>query len=668
MTRWRHALIALLAALIAALPAAAQKRIALVIGNGAYAQDGWYLKNPLNDAKLMASALGAVGFEVHPVYNATEEQMEGAFKAHGDRLAAAGEDAIGFVFFAGHGVQSNGLNYLIPVDANIITEADVWSDAPRMGNLLLNLQRAGNATNFIVLDACRSNQTLRSFRSGTQGLAKAGTVRGTLIAYATKPGAVAEDGGGQNSPYTAVLAALIREPGLSAESLFRNVATRVEERTSRRQQPWMESGLRGERDFCFAGCERVGSETLDFASAIASGEPGKLYAFLARYPETAYRGPVEGEIARLEAVSRARSGRARDAGAAEAAPEEEVRAGVSVPSTGKMGQFLGYASRPARAEASEPAGTPTAPPPRAGETWRETLLLRPGEGEKCGVASAVFSPDGRFILSDGKSETRASPAAHLFDRAGQARRTFTGHSWCITDVAFSPDGARIVTASADETARVWDATSGRELARLEGHGGVVTSAAFSPDGARIVTASRDDTARLWDAASARELTRLEGHGGVVTSAAFSPDGARIVTASADKTARIWDAASGRALARLEGHEGTVYSAAFSPDGARIVTAPRGNIVRVWDAKSGHELAQLEGHGAFVYSAEFSPDGTRIVTASWDNTARVWDASSGRELARLERQGDGVVSAAFSPDGRMIVAISWDGTVRVWELE
>ena len=318
----------------------------------------------------------------------------------------------------------------------------------------------------------------------------------------------------------------------------------------------------------------------------------------------------------------------------------------------------------------ESTGTaPTAPPPRTGETWRETLRLRPGKGKKCGVISAVFSPDGRFILSEGKSETRASNGAHLFDRAGQARRSFTGHDSCLSSVAFSPDGARIVTASYDDTARVWGAASGRELARLEGHGSAVRSAAFSPDGARIITASGDNTARVWDAASGRELTRLEGHGGYVTSAAFSPDGARIVTASWDDTARVWDAASGRELTRLEGHGSSVASAAFSPDGARIVTASYDDTARVWGAASGRELARLEGHRDNVYSAAFSPDGSRIVTASRDDTARVWEVASGRELTRLEgRHGSYVYSAAFSPDGRAIVTTSRDGTVRVWELE
>jgi WD40 repeat protein len=110
----------------------------------------------------------------------------------------------------------------------------------------------------------------------------------------------------------------------------------------------------------------------------------------------------------------------------------------------------------------------------------------------------------------------------------------------VQSAAFSPDGARIVTASLDETARIWDAATGREITVLRGHQSSVLSAAFSPDGGRIVTAGEDTTARIWDAASGKEIIVLRGHESPVESAAFSPDGARILTASSDKTARIWD--------------------------------------------------------------------------------------------------------------------------------
>jgi WD40 repeat protein len=170
---------------------------------------------------------------------------------------------------------------------------------------------------------------------------------------------------------------------------------------------------------------------------------------------------------------------------------------------------------------------------------------------------------------------------------------------------------------------------------LHGHESQVWSAAFSPDGSRIVTASRDKTARIWDAATGKEITLLRGQEDLVTSAAFSPDGTRIVTTSFDATARVWDAATGKEIMVLRGtgellsllpvpksHEDAVWSAAFSPDGSRIVTASRDKTARIWDAATGKEVMVLHGHGDIVTSAAFSPDGTRVVTASYDETARI----------------------------------------------
>ena len=206
--------------------------------------------------------------------------------------------------------------------------------------------------------------------------------------------------------------------------------------------------------------------------------------------------------------------------------------------------------------------------------------------------------------------------------------------------AFSPDGQRIVTASDDKTARVWDAATGQPLASLQGHTDGVRSAAFSPDGKRIVTASADKTARVWDVATGQLVASLQGHTSGVFSAAFSPDGKRIVTASADKTARVWDAATGQPLASLQGHTDVVRSAAFSPDGKRIVTASDDKTARVWEAESGKLVASLHGHTSWVDSAAFSPDGQRVVTTAWaERTARVWDAATGQPLASLRGHTD-----------------------------
>ena len=237
------------------------------------------------------------------------------------------------------------------------------------------------------------------------------------------------------------------------------------------------------------------------------------------------------------------------------------------------------------------------------------------------AAGALLAEDAELDLVPELKSPLGRAIAH-----NQTRSVLAGHEDWVRSAAFSPDGSRIVTASRDETARVWDAASGAEITLLLGHENPVESAGFSPDGSRIVTASRDETARVWDAASGVEIAGLKGHENWVRSAAFSPDGARIVTASRDETARVWDAASGVEIAGLKGHENWVRSAAFSPDGARIVTASTDTTTRVWDAASGAEIACLKGHEDSVMSVAFSPDGARIVTASDDKTARVWDVS------------------------------------------
>lgn len=277
--------------------------------------------------------------------------------------------------------------------------------------------------------------------------------------------------------------------------------------------------------------------------------------------------------------------------------------------------------------------------------------------------SAVFAHDGsRFATAS------ADHTARIWDAStGHLLIVLSGHAREVISADFSPDGKQIATASFDHTAKIWDAETGREISTLKGHTGTVLAVAFSPDGKRVVTASGDKTARVWDIASGRELVQVK-HSELVRHTAFSPDGTRISTASYDNTARIWDSVSGKELAVLRGHTAQLWSASFSPDGKKIVTAAFDETARIWDAESGRQLLLLSGHTNQVNYAAFSPDGHKVITASDDRTARIWDAESGRQLGELLGHSDDVESAAFSTDGRFILTSSLDKTARLWSVE
>jgi WD40 repeat protein len=239
------------------------------------------------------------------------------------------------------------------------------------------------------------------------------------------------------------------------------------------------------------------------------------------------------------------------------------------------------------------------------------------------------------------------------------------HTRHVMAASFSPDGQRIVTASLDKSARIWNAATGELQATLAGHEGGIWAAAFSPDGSRVATASLDHTARIWSVASGRLLAVLIGHRAAVWAVSFSPDGRRVVTASWDKTARIWEAATGKLVATLDGHSGEVWAASFSPDGNRIATASLDHTARLWNAATGNPICILAGHADEVSAAEWSSDGARVVTASWDKTARIWDATRCRSIASLHGHSDVIAAASFSRDGRWIATASRDRTARIW---
>jgi formylglycine-generating enzyme required for sulfatase activity len=225
----------------------AQNRWALVIGNSAYGADIGPLPNPVNDATDMAATLQPLGFDVTLVLNATRQQMEEALAAFRRQLRPGG---VGLFYFAGHGAQVEGTNYLIPLGANVEKATTAQADSVSAEQVLASMTAAGTALNLLILDACRNNPFLARWPVQVpRGLAPMQAVRGSLIAYATAPGAVAADGGGRNGTYTKHLLRYLATPDLLVEQMFKRVRVAVEEETGGIQTPWEASSLQG--DFSF---------------------------------------------------------------------------------------------------------------------------------------------------------------------------------------------------------------------------------------------------------------------------------------------------------------------------------------------------------------------------------------------------------------------------------
>jgi WD40 repeat protein/serine/threonine protein kinase len=276
----------------------------------------------------------------------------------------------------------------------------------------------------------------------------------------------------------------------------------------------------------------------------------------------------------------------------------------------------------------------------------------------------ILSPSGEQLATVA-SDTRV---IHIWDTTtGTAVGVLRGHEGPVRALAYSPDGKRLASGSADQTVRLWDPAAGREVAVFRGHEKPLEWLSYSPNGQRICSLD-EGSGRLWDTTTGRAVAVF---GGPVkdTAALFTPDGGRLVVGLGRQVC-LWDATTGRQTAALKGHDHQVLHLAVSPDGKRIASHGfQENVIRLWDGLTGREVAVLRGDVEYPGALAFSPDGSRLASGGVypDNTVRLWEAASGRLIAARSGHKNTILSVAFSPpDGRRLVSSSLDPTARLWD--
>ena len=289
------------------------------------------------------------------------------------------------------------------------------------------------------------------------------------------------------------------------------------------------------------------------------------------------------------------------------------------------------------------------------------IIVQLGHTNK--INTVATSPDGRLALSGSADNT-----LKLWDlNTGKEIRTFSGHVGSVLSVAISPDGRLALSGSDDKTLKLWDINTGKEIRTFWGHVGSVLSADLSQDGRFALSGSGDTTMTLWDINTGEAIrTFLVKEG--ITSVAFSPDGRFAISGgAARRTLRLWEISTGKEIRTFSGHTDYVSSAAISRDGRFVLSGSGDKTLKLWNIKTGKEIRTFSGHTGYVSSAAISRDGRFVLSGSGDKTLKLWDISTGKEITTFSGHANDATSVAFSPDGRTVLSGSGDKTLKLWDI-
>lgn len=679
----------------------AAKKVALVIGNSAYQKAG-ALPNPKNDAAAVGALLKSAGFVV--VVTRHDLDQKSFTRVLRDFTDHARNADIAVIFYAGHGIEVGGSNYLIPTDATIERDIDVQDETISLERLSSSIEKA-RRLRLIILDACRDNPFAEKMRSVvanrsfvSRGLAKVEPPADTLIAFAAKAGSVAADGNEGNSPFTKALLKHLVTPGLDIRLALGKVRDEVFETTSEKQEPFVYGSLGG------ATVALVDPPPVKQAEPVPQPSPQRPVEPLDAEAERAWRQVEKTTNCRIIDAFIKRYGSTFYGDLARDRIEE----------LNNCKQIAKTAPQPS------PRLQPTPPPDRAEPAKRQPenkqeATASPSKPDKpkapAPTIPALCQPDRQISVGPAVGgpllQVRVQPNL-------SAAKEFRS-------IAFSRDGTRFATAGDDRIVRLWDATTFQMIRELRGHGAEVYSVDFSADNKVFASTGFDGTVRLWDLRSGEPLHvfRTESARGAVRQfgVAFYPgsDSAYVDSVGADGQVWIWDVrrkrldrkrashadssdtvirtisfsprADGEFLAggfdgtvrqflsngrvqSLKAHTGKVLQVAYAPGGDRFATAgvDTAATLKIW-SPDRRLIRSLDGHKGYVVSVAWSKDGRLLASGggALDRTVRVWDGQSGRPLHLFAGHAADIEGVAFHPNGKWVLSVSEDKTIKVWSL-
>lgn len=293
----------------------------------------------------------------------------------------------------------------------------------------------------------------------------------------------------------------------------------------------------------------------------------------------------------------------------------------------------------------------------------DTPLLKVLRGHEGWIPSVAISPDGRFFVSASHDQT-----LRIWNmETGECSKILQGHTNKITRVMFW-DAKHLVSAAEDCTIRIWQLDPDRCLTVIPAHSQSIEALAIHPASHLLASGSKDRSIKLWNLQTGASITVLMGHENEVSALAFSPDGHTLISGSADLSIKVWDIAKQECIRTFSHHKRRIYGIAFSPNGRQFAVASRDDTASLWDVATFQVIHTLARHKWGVLSLDFSPDGTKLLTASGDKSIAMWDTTTGQCIKVFRGHERTVSTIKFSPDGKTFVSGSYDRSLRIWNAQ